>query len=137
MDTFIRWSGVGFAVAGLLTLSALWHPDIFETGFVAVSMDPSWAVGHAAGMLVAALTLLGVAGWAARLGWRTGRLGAVGAVLTVVGLVATAGLVAIEAFVFPVLAREAPALLFLRGEHLGGHMAELFRLLGQLRALSL
>jgi hypothetical protein len=119
VDTFIRWSGLGLVGAGVLTLSALWHPDIFETGLVAVSAEPSWVLGHVAGMLVVVLTLLAVAGCAARLGPAVGRLGAVGAVLAVVGLVATAGLMAIEAFAFPVLAREAPALLDLDGPLLG------------------
>ncbi|MFD2090022.1 hypothetical protein [Blastococcus deserti] len=132
MDTFIRWSGRGLVMAGVLTLSVLWHPDIFETGFAAASREPLWGPGHAAGLLVVVLTLLGLAGWAARLGRRMGRLGAVGVVLAVVGLVLTAGLAALEAFAFPVLAREAPELLELDGPLLG---SATIRVLGGLALL--
>ena len=119
MDTFIRWSGLGLVASGLLTLPVVWHPDIFDTGFAEAARAPFWGPGHAAGLLVVALTLLALAGWGARLGPRIGRLGAVGAVLAVVGLVVTAGLAAVEAFVFPVLAREDPALLEIDGPLLG------------------
>lgn len=119
MDAFIRWSGLGFVVSGVLVLPVAWHPDIFQTGFAAAARQPFWGPGHAAGLAVVALSLLGLAGWAARLGNRAGRLGAIGAVLTVAGLVVTAGLAAVEAFVFPVLAREAPGLLDLDGPLLG------------------
>lgn len=119
MDTFIRWSGLGFVLSGLLTLPVLAHPDIFDVGFATASRHPLWGPGHAAGLLVVALTLLALAGWGARLGDRMGRLGAVGAVLAVAGLVMTAGLATLEAFAFPVLAREAPALLDLDGPLLG------------------
>jgi hypothetical protein len=119
VDTFVRWSGIGLIVSGLLILPVLGHPDIFDTGFVAASLGPFWAPGHAAGLLVAVLSLLGLAGLAARHGTRLGRLGAAGMVLTVVGLVVTAALSALEAFAFPVLAREAPALLDIDGPLLG------------------
>ncbi len=119
MDTYVRWSGIGLMVSGLLILPVVVHPDIFETGFVAASRDPLWAPGHAAGLLVAVLSLLGLAGVAARHGPRLGRLGAVGTLVTVVGLVATTALAALEAFAFPVLAREAPALLDIDGPLLG------------------
>lgn len=119
MDTFVRWSGVGLVLSGLLILPVLGHPDIFDTGFVEASRGAFWALGHAAGLLVAVLSLLGLAGLAARHGERLGRLGAVGTVCTVVGLVVTASLLAMEAFAFPVLAEEAPALLDIDGPLLG------------------
>ena len=119
MDTFVRWSGAGLILSGLLILPVVAHPDIFETGFVAASRSPFWAPGHAAGLLVAALSVVGLAGLAARAGPRLGRLGAAGAVLAVVGLVVTASLAALEAFAFPVLAEEAPALLDIDGPLLG------------------
>ena len=106
-------------LAGLLILPVAGHPDIFETGFAAASRSAFWAPGHAAGLLVAVLSLLGLAGLAARHGERLGRLGAVGTVLAVVGLVVTASLAALEAFAFPVLAEEAPALLEIDGPLLG------------------
>ncbi|TQN41177.1 hypothetical protein FHU33_0537 [Blastococcus colisei] len=119
MDAFIRWSGLGFVASGVLVLPVAWHPDIFDTGFAAAARETLWGPGHAAGLAVVALSLLGLAGWGARLGSRAGRLGAAGAVFTVVGLVVTAGLAAVEAFVFPVLAIEEPALLDLDGPLLG------------------
>jgi hypothetical protein len=119
VDTFIRWSGFGLVASGLLTLPVVWHPNIFDTGFAGPAEEPFWAFGHAAGLLVVVLTLLALAGWCARLGPGVGRLGAVGGVLAVVGLVVTAALAAVEAFVFPVLARESPDLLDLDGPLLG------------------
>jgi hypothetical protein len=106
-------------VSGLLILPVIGHPDIFETGFVEASLGAFWMPGHAAGLLVAVLSILGLAGLAVRHGTRLGVLGAVGMVLTVVGLVVTASLAALEAFAFPVLAREAPALLDIDGPLLG------------------
>jgi hypothetical protein len=119
VDAFVRWSGRGLVLSGLFTLPVAWHPNIFDTGFVTPSLEPVWGAGHATGLLVVVLTLLALAGTAARLGDRTGRLGAVGMVLAVVGLVVTAALAALEAFAFPVLAREAPELLDLDGPLLG------------------
>ena len=119
MDSFVRWSGMGLVLSGLLILPVVAHPDIFETGFVTASRSPFWAPGHAAGLLVAVLSLLGLAGLAVRHGERLGRLGAVGTVLAVGGLVVTASLAALEAFAFPVLAEEAPALLDIDGPLLG------------------
>jgi hypothetical protein len=119
VDTFVRWSGIGLMVSGLLILPVVVHPDIFETGFAEASRDPLWAPGHAAGLLVVVLSLFGLAGLAARHGARLGRLGVVGTILTAVGLVATTALAALEAFAFPVLAREAPTLLDLDGPLLG------------------
>src|SRR5688500_14161423 len=95
VDIFVRWSGAGLVLSGLLILPVLGHPDIFESGFVEASRSPFWAPGHAAGLLVAVLSLLGLAGLAARYGTRLGRLGAVGTVLAVVGLVVTASLAAL------------------------------------------
>ena len=115
MDTFVRWSGYALIAAGLMTLPVLWHPDIFAEGFAEASLSWFWAVGHAAGMALAPLTIVGLAGLAARHGPRLGRLGAAGLVLTLLGSVAAAGLLAVEAFAFPVMARADPALLDLDG----------------------
>ncbi|MCW2635086.1 MAG: hypothetical protein JWQ99_1453 [Blastococcus sp.] len=115
MQTFVRWSGYALIAAGLLTLAVLAHPDIFAEGFAGPSLTWFWSVGHTAGLLLVALSLLGLAGLAALHGPRLGRLGALGLVLAVVGLVASAGLLAVEALAFPVLARAAPALLDIDG----------------------
>jgi hypothetical protein len=115
VQTFVRWSGYALVAAGLLTLPVLAHPDIFDEGFAGPSLTWFWSVGHAAGLMLVALSLLGLAGLAALHGPRLGRLGALGLVLAVAGLVASAGLLAVEAFAFPVLARAAPALLDIDG----------------------
>ncbi|TFV83382.1 hypothetical protein [Blastococcus sp. CT_GayMR16] len=119
MDTFIRWSGYGLVASGLLTLPVAWHPDVFDIGFAEAARGSFWGAGHAAGLLVAVLSLLALAAWAALHGPRMGRLGAVGAVLTVVGLVVTAALATVESLAFPVLAEEDPALLEIDGPLLG------------------
>jgi hypothetical protein len=115
MGTSVRWAGLCFVGAGLLTLSAVSHPDILELGLAEASRTPLWTPMHAVGLVVVALSLGGVAGLALLHRGRWGRLGSVGVVMTVVGLVATAGLTAIEAFTFPALARAEPALLAFDG----------------------
>ena len=115
----VRWAGWCLVAAGLLILPVVAHPDVFETGFAAASLEPYWTPTHAAGLLVPVLTILGLAGLGAGHGSRLGRVGAVGMVLTVIGLMATTALAAMEAFAFPVLAREDAALLELDGPLLG------------------
>jgi hypothetical protein len=111
MGAPVRWAGLCFVGAGLLTLPAVAHPDILELGLAAASRAPLWTLTHAAGLALVVLSFGGIAGLALVHRGRWGRLGDVGVALTVVGLVATAGLTAIQAFVFPVLARTEPALL--------------------------
>lgn len=132
MDTSVRWSGLCLVASGLLTVPVVAHPNIFRKGFAEASQSWFWTPGHTAGLAVAALSLLGLAGVSTRFGARLGRLGAVGLVLAVVGLVATAGLVAVEAFAFPLLARTDPALLDLDGPLVG---SAVFRAVGGLALL--
>lgn len=122
MTALVRWSGGCWVAAGVLTLPELAHPDVFETGFAAGSRGTLWPAVHVAWVLVALLTLFGLAGVAARYGTALGRLGAAGLVLSVIGLVVAAGLFLSEALIFPVLAREDPALLGFSGA-LGGSQA--------------
>jgi hypothetical protein len=119
MDAFVRWAGRCWIAAGVLLLAELAHPDALGIGFAASSRQALWPAVHVAWVLAAVLTLFGLAGLMARHGAALGRLGAAGAVLAVVGLVVAAGLFLTEAFVFPVLARENPALLDLDGVFLG------------------
>jgi hypothetical protein len=119
MDTFVRWGGRCWVAAGVLLLAELAHPDALGIGFAASSRQPLWPALHVAWVLAAVLTLFGLAGLMARYGAALGRLGVAGAVLSVPGLVVAAGLFLTEAFVFPVLARENPALLDLDGVLLG------------------
>ena len=132
MDGFLRWSGGCWIGAGLLILPTVAHPDIFDVGLAAASLQTYWAVGHAAGLLVVVLSLFGLAGLAVSHRARLGRLGVMGLVGAVVGLVAAAGLAAVEALVFPPLARAAPELLAFDGPIAGSWW---FRALGGLALL--
>jgi hypothetical protein len=119
MDTFGRWAGGCWFAAGVLLLAELAHPDALGIGFAASARQPLWPAVHVAWTLVIVLTLFGLAGLMARYGTVLGRLGIVGAVLAVPGLVVAGGLFLTEAFVFPVLARKDPGLLDLDGSFLG------------------
>jgi hypothetical protein len=125
MDARLRWTGSCWIAAGTLLLVELAHPDALGIGFAASSRQTLWPAVHVSWVLVTILTLFGLAGLIARWGAALGRLGTVGAVVAVPGLVMAAGLFLTEAFVFPVLAREDPALLDLDGRFLG---AWVFRL---------
>ena len=116
MDTWVRWAGGCWIAAGVLMLAELAHPDALAIGFAASSRQTLWPALHVAWVLAAILTVFGLWGLFARHGAALGRLGVAGAVIAVPGLVVTAGLFLTEAFVFPVLAREDPALLDLDGD---------------------
>ncbi|MGZ4567672.1 MAG: hypothetical protein ACXVFZ_12850 [Blastococcus sp.] len=122
MQTLVRWTGGCWVAAGVLTLAELAHPDVLTIGFAVGSRQALWPAVHVAWVLVALLMLFGLAGVAARFGTALGRLGAAGFVLAGIGLVVAAGLFLAEALLFPVVAREAPALLGFHGA-LGGSRA--------------
>lgn len=115
MDTFVRWAGGCWILAGVLGLAGLAHPDAFDIGFAESSRQALWPVVHVAMVIELILMLFGLAGLAVRHGAAWGRLGTVGTVLAVPGIVVAAGLFLTEALVFPVLAREDAALLDLDG----------------------
>lgn len=119
MDTFGRCAGGCWIAAGVLVLAELAHPDALDLGFAVSSGQTFWPAIHVAWVLAVVLTLVGLAGLVARHGAALGRLGIAGALLAVPGLVSASGLFLTEAFVFPVLAREHPALLDLDGPLLG------------------
>lgn len=119
MTTFVRWAGTSWIAAGVLLLAELAHPNALDAGFAASSEQLLWPAVHVAWVLAVILTLFGLAGLAVRHGPAFGRLGVVGTVLAVPGLVVAAGLFLAEAFLFPALAREDPALLELEGPLLG------------------
>ena len=125
MDTWVRWAGGCWIAAGVLLLAELAHPDALDIGFAESSRQTLWPALHVAWVLAAIATLFGLAGLVARLGPALGRLGAAGVLLAVPGVVVAAGLFLTEAFVFPVLAREDPALLDLDGPLLGSLMIRL------------
>jgi len=119
MDTWVRWSGRCWMAAGVLLLAELAHPDALGIGFAAPSGEALWPALHVAWVLAMILTLFGLAGLALLHGRAWGRLGMVGVVLAVPGVVVGAGLFLSEAFVFPVLAGQDPGLLDLDGVLLG------------------
>ena len=119
MDTWVRWAGGCWIAAGVLLLAELAHPDALAIGFAESSRQTLWPALHVAWVLAMIATLFGLAGLVAWFGPALGRLGAAGVLLAVPGLVVAAGLFLTEAFVFPVLAREDPALLDLDGPLLG------------------
>ena len=125
MDTFVRWAGGCWIAAGVLLLAELAHPDALGIGFAASSLETLWPAVHVAWTLVVILTLFGLAGLMARFGTVLGRLGVIGAVVAVPGLVVSGGLFLAEAFVFPILAREDPGLLDLDGAFLGSALLRL------------
>lgn len=115
MHAIVRWAGGCWVAAGVLILAELAHPDILATGFAAGARQPLWPAVHVAWLLVAVLTMFGLAGLSARYGPALGRLGAVGVVLAGIGLVVAAGIFLAEGLLFPVVARKDPALLGLSG----------------------
>jgi hypothetical protein len=127
-----RWSGACLVLAGLLTLPAVTHPDILEIGLAEASLTAWWTLVHAVGLAVVVLFLAGVAGLALLHRGRWGTLGTIAVPVTVVGLVATAVLSGIEAFVFPAVALAEPALLDFDGPIAG---APGFWILGGLAVL--
>jgi hypothetical protein len=119
VDTLARWAGGCWIAAGVLVLAELAHPDALGIGFAASSLQALWPALHVAWVLAMLLTLFGLAGLAGCYWEALGRVGRAGVVLAVPGLLVAAGLFLTEAFVFPVLAREDPALLDLDGPLLG------------------
>lgn len=115
MDSIVRWAGGCWIVAGILGLVGLAHPNSFDIGFAESSRLPLWATIHIVTVMTLILTLFGLAGLAVRHGTAWGRLGIVGTVLAVPGIVVGAGLFLTEALVFPVLAQEDAAQLDLDG----------------------
>jgi hypothetical protein len=104
-----RWSGACWMGAGLLIVLGMLHPDIFETTLADVALNnAAWVPIHVAAVAEVVLTLIGLTGlYAARADW-LGRLGAVGFVCAVIGLVMTACVAYAEAFLLPVIARKNP-----------------------------
>jgi hypothetical protein len=119
MDPFVRWAGGCWIAVGVLLLAELAHPDALGIGFAASSGQALWPALHVAWVLAMILTLFGLAGLAVVHGRAWGRLGTVGVVLAVPGVVVGAGLFLTEAFFFPVLAQQDPGLLDLDGVLLG------------------
>jgi hypothetical protein len=111
----VRWSGLasmlgGIAIAGFV----IEHPwDRFVGAEVA--RTSAWRIAHTLHFLGAALMLIGLIGLYVRQRERVGALGLVGFVGAFVGTAMFVGTGMITAFVFPMVAVEAPAALEAEG----------------------
>lgn len=104
-----RRSGGCLIAVGVLLLSTIPHPDVFETTFADAALaTPSWVVTHAALVVAAILSIFGLAGVYLPRADRLGRLGSAGFALAVPGLVVAACAFYWEGFLLPVIARHAP-----------------------------
>jgi hypothetical protein len=113
----VRASAVSLAVSGFVVLAGTpWHPSIFDRPVDEVVRGfGAWTALHAVAVFVVILALIGAVGLVAVHEGRLGGLGQAGLLVTLVGVVLVAGLLAVEAIVFPVLADRAPELLALDG----------------------
>ena len=103
-----RWSGAANALAGVLVPAfALLHPENTSAGVRA----PGWLPAHALLLAALVLMLLGLIGLYARHLRAQGGLAGAGFVLAFVGTAVVSGLFYAEAFVFPLVAAQAPDVL--------------------------
>jgi hypothetical protein len=107
----IRWSGLASIVAGVLfILGEIVSPAEINATTVLNSPYATVRTLHVAWMV---LGLLGLVGLYARQAEETGWLGLVGFVLAFIGTALLGSLFFVEAYVFPTLATNAPALVSL------------------------
>lgn len=106
MHRTVRFAGALLAFAGAIAVVALsFHPDEFRADAV---LDPRWRPVHDALLISFTLSAPGaMALWAAQQ-HRFGLVGHAGGILAVIGSTLAVGMVALEAFALPVLARSAP-----------------------------
>jgi hypothetical protein len=115
----VRWSGLAAVVGGLgIALFVLLHPwDRFVGAEVARSGQ--WRLAHTLHFVGAAFALLGLPGLYAHQRARLGPLGAAGFVVAGLGTAMFVGTGMLTAFVWPMVAHQAPAAV-----ELGGAMFE-------------
>ena len=113
-SNLIRWAGLSLVVAGvLLAVGTIIHPADDPTSLA----TNSWAITHYLILGSLIFGLLGTFGLYARQVKEAGSLGLVGFLMVFVALALFTGLIFTEAFLFPVLATEAP-------QFVGGLFAE-------------
>jgi hypothetical protein len=107
----VRWSGLAAVVGGVaIALFVLSHPwDRFVGAEVA--RTGRWRLAHTLHFVGASFTLLGLIGIYVRQRERAGRLGLVGFVLAFAGTAMFVGTGMLTAFVWPMLADRAPAVI--------------------------
>jgi hypothetical protein len=120
----IRWAGLSAVIAGvLIVVTQLIHPAD-DPSSVATS---SWAIAHSLILGSSIFGLLGIAGLYARQVEESGWLGLIGFLMLIVAEALITGFAVVEAFIFPVLATEAPQYIvdFFAFENLGAFGAVL------------
>jgi hypothetical protein len=119
-----RWTGPLLIVGGgLMALGALLHPD--EAADPAAVATGAWVLAHTVYVLALLALLLGLAGVYAHHAGRRAWLGLAGYTLSLAGIAQFLVIVALEAWVVPVLAAD-PAGEALLGAVLGGPLSTLF-----------
>src|SRR3989338_196736 len=118
MPQAIRWSGVVTIVVGILLFLFGISPFVFlptSEPPLAWVRDDQWFVLNLLAFILTLLTPLALVGLYARQMEASGRLGFLGFLLAFIGSLLFAGLQFDEAFVWPILAIEAPSLIDPRG----------------------
>lgn len=108
--TLVRWSGASLAVGGVLNAIFLFVAAGHLTGAAAVS-SAEWGLAHAAHFYSGLFLLPGLVGLYARQGEEGGWFGAAAFVVALLGTALYIGTGLLTAFVWPVLAERAPALV--------------------------
>ena len=113
--TLIRWSELAALLGGsCLILFLLIHP-FGELDRPELMQSPQWVLAHSFHVVGATVTLLGAVGLYRRQAQEAGRLGLIGFVLAVVGIVFFAGIGMITAYVQPALAAHTPHMISTSG----------------------
>lgn len=122
--TLFRWAGLASIISGItLAVGEILHPRNDPANV----MTSAWAISH---QLILVAVILGIAGTFAiylRQNRETGALGFIGFLLAFIAMTLISGIVLFEAFINPVLAKEAPD--FVRrfmAEEVGGTVFAVF-----------
>ena len=112
-SSLMRWSGMAAMVAGPLTaLFALLHPAAVSSHTM---LQTPWVAEHTLGIVAMSLVLLGLLGIQARHALRADRLAWIGFTLALVGTAYLVGDLRFDAYLFPIIAQEAPELTAIPG----------------------
>jgi hypothetical protein len=131
----IRWSGLALLLAGLLVaIPILFHPSDADPQAV---LNSIWVPVHSLFVSGAVLMLFGLIGFYASQIERAGGLGLIGFILTFIGNALIVFVLALEAFVIPVIAANAAgqALLDPAGPLFGGLLGLVLLLMAGIFAL--
>ncbi len=131
-EQLIRWGGIANMLAGVLTVAAnLLHPPRSFATLKVIALLPAWEFVHALGILALVLTVFALFGAYAVQVRESARLGFTGFVLAVSGVILAVGVLAPDAFIFPVLAEHpvTASLLDVPGRMIPGGSLGLFMII--------